>query len=687
MLTLPEKLLFIIFAILSIYLTYIGFSQIIVAVRKGQPEYYSRSNRLFERIREAFVRTIGQTPVLKSRPLVGVFHSFIFYGFTFYLLVNLIDLIEGLLPPSFAPLSGSPISSWFRLGSDVLGFLVLVGVIFFVWRRFVSRDTKLERFNDSVLLQAEVRAGGIRMDSLIVAGFIFFHVGFRLFEAGSLLAAEGRLDPWQPVATLIARVVGFGPDRIIGWHIGWWVSLGLILLFLPYFVRSKHIHIFVAPIRLGLGRRAATGEKIGSGALDPLNFEDENVEQFGVAKLEQLRWSQVLDAYACIQCNRCTNVCPAHETGKALAPSAIEINKRYELNSIRATLAKGAESPRPVMEFALSESALWACTTCGACVGICPVGCEPLIDIVDLRRDAVMTKAQFPQDLNSAFRNLERAGNPWGLAQDNRKDWAKEIAAPTVEENPDFDVLYWVGCAGAYDPSAQKIARAFTEILHHAKVRFAILGNSEKCTGDLARRAGNEYLYQNLGAENVQILNAALGNRDKRVVATCPHCFNALANDYPQLGGKYRVMHHTQLISELVSDNRLPELILDENITYHDPCYLGRHNGIYDAPRQVLNGPKRIIEMQRSRENSFCCGAGGAQFWKEEEPGNTRVTENRFQEAQATGAQVIAAGCPFCKSMLSSSESAGETGAPLVLDVAELVAENLRRVKSKLGIG
>jgi Fe-S oxidoreductase len=690
MLTLPEKLLFIIFASVSIYLTYLGFSQIVAAIRRGQAEYYSRTNRLWERIREALVRTIAQTSVLKNRPLVGVFHSFIFYGFTFYLLVNLVDLVEGFFPPRwFVSLSGSPIGDWFRLGADLLGFLVLVGVIFFVWRRFGQRDTKLERFNDSVFLQAEVRAGGIRTDSLIVAGFIFFHVGFRLLEAGSLLAAEDRADPWQPVATQIAHVVGFGANRMIGWHIGWWTSLGLILVFLPYFVRSKHIHIFAAPIRLGLRRRTAAGEKVGSGALDPLNFEDETVEQFGVAKLEQLRWSQVLDAYACIQCNRCTNVCPAHETGKALAPSAIEINKRYELNSIRATLAKGADSPRPLMEFALNESALWACTTCGACVGICPVGCEPLIDIIDLRRDAVMTKAEFPQDLNGAFRNLERAGNPWGLPQDSRTDWTKGIGAPTVEENPGFDVLYWVGCAGAYDPAAQKIARAFTEILHHANVSFAILGNGEKCTGDPARRAGNEYLYQNLGAENVEHLNAALAKRDKRIVTTCPHCFNALANDYPQLGGKYRVMHHTQLINELMSENRLPELILNEKITYHDPCYLGRHNGVYAAPRQVLAGSdsKRMLEMQRSRENSFCCGAGGAQFWKEEEPGNNRVTENRFREAQATGAQVIAAGCPFCKSMLSSSESAGKNGAPPVLDVAELVAENLRRVKAKLGVG
>ena len=691
MLTLPEKALFLILAIISIYYTYRGFRQIIDIIRKGQPEYYSRFNRPLERIQQALLRTISQITVFRNRPVVGFFHSFIFYGFTFYALVNLADLIEGFFPSDwFAWIGDSAVGNLYRLGADVFGSLVLIGVLFFVWRRFVKKDSALERFNESVLLHPDVRSGGIRLDSLIVAGFIFFHVGFRLFGAGSLLAAEGRTDFWQPTATIIARVVGSDTNRILGWHLGWWISLGLILAFLPYFVRSKHIHIFGAPVRLGLGRRTMTGEKVGSGVLDPINFEDENIEQFGVAQLEQFRFTQLFDPYACIQCNRCTNVCPAHVTGKALAPSALEINKRYELNSIRSKLAAGESSPHPVMEFAMNESALWACTACGACVHACPVGCEQLSDIIDLRRDAVLTRAQFPQELNTTFRNLERAGNPWGLAQDAREDWiATDLRVPRTSESADFDVLYWVGCAGAYDPSAQKVARAFAGILTHAKVNFAILGKKEKCTGDPARRGGNEYLYYNLATENVEALNSALINNGtaKRVVTTCPHCFNALANDYPQLGGNYQVLHHSQLIAELIAEGRLPEMILSDKVTFHDPCYLGRHNGVYEAPRQALGGHGAgLVEMPRSRENSFCCGAGGAQFWKEEESGTMRVTENRFREAESTGAKVVAAGCPFCKSMLSSSESAGKPGAPAVLDIAELVMENLRRTKEKLGL-
>jgi Fe-S oxidoreductase len=722
MLTVPEKILFLLLAAFSVYYTYLGFRQIVAVIRQGQPEYYPRANKILERAREAIVQTITQVTVFRNRPIVGFFHSFIFYGFSFYVLVNLVDVVEGYFPSTwFTWLGGSLVGNWFRLGADILGFLVLIGVIFFLWRRFVRKDAQLEQFNDSVLLHRNVRAGGVRWDSFIVAAFIFLHVGFRLFGAGSLLAAEAHLDGWQPVASGIARCLGFGPSWIIGWHVGWWTSLGLILAFLPYFVRSKHIHLFVAPIRLALGRRDGAGNKVGSGALDPINFEDETIEQFGVAKLEQFRFTQLFDPYACIQCNRCTNVCPAHVTGKALAPSAIEINKRYELNAIRPELAAGRPSPRPLREFVLSESALWACTTCGACVEACPVGCEQLTDIVDLRRDAVMTQGQFPQELNGAFRNMERSGNPWGVAQDSRADWpGGDLKVPTVEDNPEFEVLYWVGCAGAYDPSAQKVARSLAEILTHAKVSFAILGKKEKCTGDPARRAGNEYLYYNLATENVETLNGVLtseqgaapddvsdpprrtkweacrvrpgrsldSGRSKRVVTTCPHCFNALTNDYPQLGGNYRVMHHSQLIEELINEGRLPEMILSEKITYHDPCYLGRHGGIYEAPRIVLSGghPEQLAEMPRSRNNSFCCGAGGAQFWKEEEPGTMRVAENRFREAEQTGARVVAAGCPFCKSMLNASESAGKSGAPQVLDIAELVVENLRRSKAKLGL-
>ncbi len=699
MLTVPEQTLFLLLLLMSIYYAGTGFAEVVAVVNRGAATYYPRANHLGARLREALVRTITQVTVFRDRPVVSFFHAFVFYGFIFYGLVNLVDFVEGYFPVEWlAFFHHSIVGGLFRLGADLFGTLVLIGVAYLLWRRFITQDAKLQEFNANVRLHEGVRSGGIRRDSVIVGVFILLHVGFRIFGSACLLASEGHGDAWQPVASTLAALMGYGPGRIIGWHIGWWGALGLILAFLPYFPRSKHIHLFAAPARFALERRQVDGSPVPRGALEPLlNLEDEHAEGFGVDRIEQLRFTQLLDPYACIQCNRCTNACPAHTTGKSLAPSAIEINKRYELNAIRSEFAAGKASPRPALAFVLDESALWACTACGACVEVCPVGCEQLSDIIDFRRDAVMTKGEFPQQLNTAFRNLERTGNPWGIAQAKREEWKeKDTVAPTVEENPDFEVLYWVGCAGSYDPSAQKTARAFAEILNHAKVNFAILGKSESCTGDPARRAGNEYLYHSLATGNVEKLNATLldekldAAKAKRVVTACPHCFNALRNDYPQLGGNYQVVHHTQLIEELIAVGKLPELIMEEKITYHDPCYLGRHNDVYEAPRAVLtaNGKagENFTELPRNKNNSFCCGAGGAQFWKEEEPGEMKVSENRYREAEKSGAKKIAAGCPFCKSMLMSSESAGREGAPPVVDIAELVAENLRRVKVKLGV-
>lgn len=689
MLTTPEKIIFLIIAIVCGYSAYIGFQRIVMAVARGDDKYYyPRFNNIVQRLKDAIVRTVAQVTVFKARPVVSFFHAFVFYGFIFYLLVNVFDGLKGFIPHDWISwLNFGFVGGLYRFSADILSLFIIVGVAFFLLRRFVAKDKKLEQ-NPRTLLHEKVQHQSVKRDSLIVGVFIILHVGFRLLGEGFYVAYEGHPDPWQPIATGIANVVGYGEGRIIGWHIGWWGALGLILGFLPYFPRSKHIHLFVAPANFAIERHLPDSDKdTPKGALEPLDFEDESLEQFGVAKLEHLRQPQLLDPYACIQCNRCSNVCPANSTGKALSPAAIEINKRYEMNVHLPLLAHGGESPRGLLEFALNEESLWACTTCGACMEVCPVGCEQMIDIVDIRRNQVMMEGAFPNELNAAFRGMERNGNPWGIAQDKRDEWAEGLSVPTVESNPDFEVLFWVGCAGSYDPAAQSTTKAMVKILEHASINYAILGKGEKCTGDPARRAGNEYLYYQLAMENVMVLNETLisenldESKEKVVVTTCPHCFNALFNDYPQLGGDYRVMHHTQLIDELIQNQKLPPLATDSTLTYHDPCYLGRHNDIYDAPRNILtSGEGTIQEMPRNRSNSFCCGAGGAQFWKEEEEGDMRVSDNRYQEAVATGAQVIAAACPFCKVMLDSAES-GEAEKPEVKDVAQLMAEKLERIQ------
>jgi Fe-S oxidoreductase len=381
-----------------------------------------------------------------------------------------------------------------------------------------------------------------------------------------------------------------------------------------------------------------------------------------------------------------------------LSPAALEINKRMELNALARRgrqFEQGLESPRSLLEFALSAEALWACTTCGACMEVCPTQNEQMLDIIDVRRQQVMMEGEFPAQLQMAFRGMERAGNPWGMNRDHRLAWAEGLVVPTVEENPAPDVLYWVGCAASYDPQSQKTARAFVQLLTRAGVNFAVLGKKESCTGDTARRAGNEYLYRQLAEQNIATLTAL---HPKLIVATCPHCMNTIGREYRQLGGDFKVVHHTEYLESLLAEGRLVAHGTAEPVSYHDPCYLGRHGGVYDAPRNLLRVLSNdFVELERRRENSFCCGAGGAQFWKEEEAGAERISDNRYREARrvleerAHGAEAtLAVGCPFCKSMLQSTPGKGESGAGkegeteiagkhevaiAVKDVAELLLE------------
>jgi Fe-S oxidoreductase len=363
-------------------------------------------------------------------------------------------------------------------------------------------------------------------------------------------------------------------------------------------------------------------------------------------------------------------------TGKELSPSALEVNKRYGIKENFIPLATGAEDSRALIDFAISESAVWACTTCGACSEICPVGNEPFIDIMGIRRSQVLMDSKFPNQLQNAFRGMERNGNPWQMTND-RLEWARplDFPVPTVEENPEFEVLYWVGCAAAFDPRAQQTARALVTVLHKAGVDFAVLGNAESCTGDVARRAGNEYLFYEMANVNIETLNEV---KPKKIVTACPHCLHTLKAEYPDFGGHYEVVHHTTLINELIGSGRLKlNGTMPTDATFHDPCYLGRHNGVYDAPREALAAVGvNLTEMARSRQNSFCCGAGGAQVWKEEEHGREAVNANRYQEARATDAATLAVGCPFCTRMLVDANA--EAGAAMaVKDVAEIVAEAL----------
>lgn len=679
MLPFAHKIAFLIFSLATGVIGIHGFYRVARRIHAGRADADRRTNRFAARLWYALTTTLLQKRTFRKRPAISLLHAFVFYAFVFYLLVNVIDGMEGYF--SFAISSESWPGAIYNLIADVLSALALVGVVALVARRFVLPARRDFRFNAKTLLHEEVKREYIRRDSLLVSGFILFHVGSRAIEEGAKLAIEGR-DRLQPFASLISHA--FTPENAEAWRIfGYWGALGSVLAFLVYFPYSKHVHLFMAPVKYLVSREVSSG--VLPAVEVNLDTAGEDNQKLGAGKLEELAWPRLLDAYACIQCNRCQDVCPATATGKSLSPAALEINKRMELNRIARTMPEfehGAASPRPLLAFALTPEAAWACTTCGACMQVCPVQDEQMLDIIDIRRNLVMMEGSFPAQLQTAFRGMERAKNPWGINHEQRMAWAEGLRVPTIEENPDPDVLYWVGCAASYDPQAQKTARAFVQLLARAGVNLAVLGKKECCTGDTARRAGDEYLYRQLAEQNVTTLNAV---KPKLIVATCPHCMNSIGKEYRQLGGNYQVMHHTEYLNRLVAEGKLEAEASDASVTYHDPCYLGRHNGVFDAPRNVLHILSNdFVELDRKRENSFCCGAGGAQFWKEEETGQERISENRYREVQdkleaKNGEKVLAVGCPFCKSMLSSTRGKDEKTEIAIKDVAELLLEGVLR--------
>jgi Fe-S oxidoreductase len=675
MLTPVEQMLFMLLALFAIGATYSGFMEMYAVVNRGTGTLHL--DDLPRRIWQALRAYIGQQTTLKTRRVSSLIHLGIVWGFTFYFLVNALDVLRGFIPGFLESLANlGIIYSLYRLLADVLSVVVLFGVAYFLLRRFVLPNRTELDFRENVLLHPDVKAGGIRRDSLIVGIFILLHVGARFLGETAYVATHGA-DLFMPFATIVSGIWGgWPPDALrIVEHLCWWVALGGILIFTPYFPYSKHAHLFMAPLNfLTKPTRTSLGE------MQKLDLENPDLEQFGVAKLEHLPKTNILDGYACIMCNRCQDVCPAYVTGKELSPSALEVNKRYFMREHMTALSSGADTEVPLLGTLLSESALWACTACGACVDICPVGNEPMLDILSIRRDAVLMQSSFPAELQGAFRGMERQGNPWQAPREDRFKWAKglDFPVPTIDENPNFEILYWTGCAVNYDPRAQLTARAFVKVLNAAGVNFAVLGEQENCTGDVARRAGKEDLYFELATGNIELLNEV---KPKRIAVTCPHCFHNIGKEYHQFGGHYEVVHHTELIEELIAVGKVPTTTSPKqmsNVTFHDPCYLGRQNDVLQAPRTVIETvSESLIEMPRTRKQSFCCGAGGAQFWKEEEHGSAAVNAERYAEAKATGAQVLAVGCPFCMQMFESAKANDAGSELLIKDVAELIAENL----------
>ena len=669
MLTDIEKIIFILLAIIAIGLSYTTFNKMFKAIGVGSQQIdWKRALLNFPKGLEVF---ISQRTLFKTRPVIGFIHALVAWGFTLYLIVNIVDVLYGFIP-GFHFFPNYFIGKVYRLFVDIFTVLVLLGVVYFLVRRFIFKDNRLV-INEPVMLN-DLAKIGMRNDSLVVGLFIFLHVGSRLLAASFEIARNGS-DTFQPAATTIALLWSdFSQESIIiSEHIFWWIALGLILGFLPYFPFTKHAHLFMGPLNY-----MAKTERRSMAALEAIDFEDDSIDQFGAGQLGHLPQSQILDAYACIQCSRCQDACPAYETGKELSPSALEINKRYFLNNHLDEFINGSIPDAAITDILLTDEAAWSCTTCGYCVEVCPVGNEPMLDILRARQDLVMMESKFPQEAMETFDKIENYGNPWGLSPQEREVWMEGKEVPLMRDKKEAEVLYWAGCAGAYDNRGKEISQAVVDVLNEAKVDFASLGNEETCTGDSARRIGNEYLFQTMAEKNLETFGKY---KFKKIVTQCPHCFTTLKNDYSELGADLEVVHHSQFIGELVSEGKIsPKAWLDEDVTYHDACYLGRHNDEYDAPRDVIQSIMKngsLVEMEKSREESFCCGAGGGNMWYEIKTGE-RINHNRFKQAADTGATTVATSCNFCNIMMEDGmKVTGNDDKMKVMDIAELVSKSL----------
>jgi Fe-S oxidoreductase len=628
-------------------------------VRLGRPT--DRRGDLPVRLAREGTEVLGQRKLFQ-RFLPGLMHALIFWGFLI-LLTTILEVAGQLIDPAFElPVVGG--TRWLGLIQDVFAAGVLVGLTIAVGIRLGQRP---ERF-----------VGSHRREAYRILGLIFWIVVTLFVARGARIALGYAPDWWwTPVSTVASTVidrVSEGWQRLLLW-VSMWGHLALVLGFLVYLGYSKHLHIATSAINVFFGNTRARG------TLTPLRIDLEAAEddlKLGAATLPDLTWKELLDLYACTECGRCQSACPAWNTGKPLSPKLLVMDLRDHLLEEGPRLLEAREGGEAVTPTALvpdvvDDEVVWACTTCGACMQECPVDIEHVDTIVDLRRNLVMAEARFPQEAESMLRNLESAGNPWGAPQAERAAWAEGQGVRVVGEDeraPEY--LYWVGCAGSFDDRARAVSRAVVEVLGRAGVSFAILGPRELCTGDPARRMGNEYLFQTLAEANVATLEGA---GVTKIVANCPHCFNTLRNEYPDYGGRYEVIHHSQLIASLVAEGRLrPSAQEPMTVAYHDPCYLGRHNGVYREPRTALESLPGIetIEMPRHAERGLCCGAGGARMWMEERIGK-RINRERMDEAASTGAETVGVACPYCLIMLEDGARDRGDETP-VLDLAQLVA-------------
>jgi Fe-S oxidoreductase/nitrate reductase gamma subunit len=651
--------------------------------RRGLPA--ARFDHPAQRLKLLFKHAVAQRRTARER-YAGLFHRLISYGFVILTIATIIVALDADF--GTAIMRGNFYLYFQSLVVDIFGALVLVGTGMAAARRYLKRPLKLVYTNEATLILFSI--------------FLICLQGF-LIEGWRIAATNDPWGAWSPFGNLVAHASRplMSVEAMRWAHTGmWWFHLTFVLGFIAWLPYTKMMHIITAPLNIYTANLAPLGATLK-------NIDFEKTESFGVNSLKGFTWKDLLDLDACTECGRCTAVCPANTVGKELSPRDIILGLRDLMHEhprdafglVAAANGNGASAPGaqagttpadgeqtmdvearkplPIIGAisATSPLPLWQCTTCAACMEACPVFIEQMPKIVDMRRYLVMEEADFPDSMQEAILSLERRGHPFSGTQATRLDWTEGLNVKQMSERKDAEVLLWVGCGGALIERNQRVTRATAQLLEQAGVNFAVMGREEKCSGDPARRIGNEFLFETLAKENVSNLNK---HAVKKVVTACPHCFNTFKNEYPQYGGMFEVYHHSEYLARLVDEGRLkPIAESDKKITFHDPCYLGRQNGVYDAPRQLVQISTRAtaVEMERSRNKSFCCGGGGGMSFVDE-PADKRVNQERAREAIETGADIVAVGCPFCMTMMEDGINArkGERDVK-VLDVSELLWE------------
>jgi len=642
-------------------------------MRLGKPE--NRFDRIGQRIKTMLVELVPQWCSLKTvtrKDLSGIGHAVMFWGFSFFFIsyIVFIGLARGF---GLAPvIEGSTFETVYSSILDIAGVFVIIALVWAAIRRYVVRPERLEASAEAAII-------------LIV---VFSLMALHFCIEGFGLAGSGVTTDWPPVGAAFARFLsgtGISESTLIGVYRGvWWLHYALILGFMVYIPRSKHLHVLASPVNAFF---KPLGPKV---VLEPIPLEEQ--ETFGASKIQDFTWKDLLDLYACAVCGRCHANCPAQLSGKSLSPREVIHNLKEHLLEAGPGLLAGkaeasSESPaktqaKTMIGDVVTEEEIWACTTCGACQEVCPVNIEHIRKIIDLRRNLVLTQSKMPESAQLMLRNMQSRGHPWAGIQSMRLrgDWTSGLELKILAEGDNAHTLFWVGCTGALVERNVKATLSMTRVLKAAGVDFGVLGDAETCCGDPARRAGYEFQFQIMAEQNIEIFKS---HNIKEIVTSCPHCYNTIKHEYPRYGGDFKVVHYTELIADLIRQGRLKLTNeLNSTLTYHDPCYLGRYNSVYLEPRRILQAiPKtKLKEMERSRNTGFCCGGGGGLMWIEEQPGTTKINQMRLEDVLKTGAETVVTACPYCLQMFEDSiEYKGIKDSLKARDLVELVEAAMKQ--------